>query len=99
VMGVLIGASRLVAFDGSVLLKGFNAAISLTSLAYEPFAIWHLILNQDGSRIPYTDSRLRELSPQFNASDVSKIETSRHVLGWIPKASYNFGMSLSSAAC
>jgi hypothetical protein len=46
---------------------------------------WHYLFNDDGSRIRYSDSRVRELMP-LEVEDINAYESwigsMRHIVGW-----------------
>lgn len=92
IMGALIDADYMSVFDGIVLLKGFNAAIALVNQS-ESFLIWHSVVNGSGDRLSYCDLRVLESPAVIAPSEVSSIKKCRHILGWIPKVSYNIGKS------
>jgi hypothetical protein len=89
-IALLVDASQLNVFNNRALLKGFNAAAVPT--AYKDTVIqWHLILNEDGSRLQYGDVRIAE-SPEVSPTQaVAKIHGARHILGWTSAAAYNIG--------
>lgn len=93
VMSILVGAPSLAIFDTRVVMKGFNAAVVPTANVDSIFT-WHLFVNKDGSRIPYSDTKLRAgLNLGLSAGTVlTKLQGGRHILGWTPKISYNIGM-------
>ncbi|KAK1757796.1 hypothetical protein QBC47DRAFT_296752 [Echria macrotheca] len=93
-MGLLVGASQLTAFNGIPMMKGYNAVLVPTAYSGD-FIKWHLILNESGTRIPYSDRRIASLyKPPGETPKVDLIRhiyEKRHVLGWTSQAHYNFG--------
>lgn len=93
VMALLLDTSQLTVFNRRVLLKGFNAAVIPTTYA-DSVIQWHLILNEDGSRLRYGDKRIAE-SPHIVPAEVtSRMQGARHFLGWTSNAAYNIGMAI-----
>jgi len=93
VMSILVGTPSLAIFDTRAVMKGFNAAIVPTANVDSIFT-WHLFVNKYGSRMPYSDTKLRAgLNLGLSAGTVlTKLQGGRHILGWTPKISYNIGM-------
>lgn len=80
----LVGARRLTVFCGRVFLKGFCTMLVPTKYAGNTVH-WHVLFNEDGSWIPFTDSRVGDVVGNFNLVEhlnLSGIETARHVVGW-----------------
>jgi len=96
VMGALVDAHSLAVFDQVAIAKGFNAAVALTGQTY-PFLLWHAVVNEDGSRLSYCDSRLRRGNVASRPTDIIHMQTASHVLGWTPRICYNIGMLIPSA--
>ncbi|KAK3361110.1 hypothetical protein B0T24DRAFT_642350 [Lasiosphaeria ovina] len=94
-MGLLVGAPCVTAFQNRAVMKGFNAAIVPTA---ESGSIihWHLILNTDGSRLPYSDSRILSSIHMDLPAALPRIQAARHILGWTPKVWYNVGSPLAN---
>ena len=91
-MGILVGAPRLAMFENRMVLKGFNAAIFPTAQVGETL-LWHLIVNKDGTRISFSDPRIRGSMPVETPNPMPWIAGKRHILGWAPDVSYNIGKS------
>jgi len=98
VMGALVDADYISIFDGIVLLKGFNAAVTLVDQS-ELFLIWHSIVNESGDRLSYCDPEVLKSPAVISPSEVSSIKKCRHILGWIPKVSYNVGKFPNQSSC
>ena len=83
-MTALIGASRLTNFGPHVFLKGYSSLLVLTK-RHDKICQWHYVFNNDGSRIRYTDPRVKR-ARALEVEDVSTcdawIGSMRHVIGW-----------------
>ncbi|CAI7622322.1 unnamed protein product [Penicillium manginii] len=80
----LVGTRRIAVFCGKVFLQGFCTILVPTKYAGDTVH-WHVLFNEDGSRIPFTDTRVREIIKEFDLSKhltLSGIETARHIVGW-----------------
>ncbi|KAK0703026.1 hypothetical protein B0T26DRAFT_488346 [Lasiosphaeria miniovina] len=94
-MGLLVGAPCVTAFQNRAVMKGFNAAI--VPIAESGSIIhWHLVLNKDGSRLPYSDSRILSSMHMDLPAALPRIQAARHILGWTPMVSYNVGSPLAN---
>ncbi|KAI0813423.1 hypothetical protein GGR55DRAFT_687682 [Xylaria sp. FL0064] len=82
VMAQLINAKRVSNFDGSVLIKAFSAILVPTQRSHD-IIFWHLIFDQLGGYVSYTDPRVKDLLKK-NPKGLTRgsLETSRHILGW-----------------
>jgi len=90
VMASLVDASRLAIFDRMVILKGFNAAITLTDHV-ESFYMWHAIVHDDGRRVAYSDLRSRHEGTLIAPQELPGALQSRNILAWTPKVANNIG--------
>jgi len=90
VMGALVDAINISVFDGVAVLKGYNAAVALIDQS-GPFLLWHSIVNEFGKRLAYDDPRVLKSRVSILPSEIPSIRTSRNILGWTPKVSYNIG--------
>jgi hypothetical protein len=91
-MALLVNAPRLTVFDHRAILKGYNAAIVLTDGSQDSIMRWHFICNENGSRLPYSDPRIRSSFLIEEPGALDRIQGARHVLGWATHVSYNIGM-------
>jgi hypothetical protein len=83
-LAALVGTRRLAIFCGKVFLQGFCTILVPTRYAGDTVH-WHVLFNEDGSRIPFTDTRVREIIKDFDLSKhltLSGIETVRQIVGW-----------------
>jgi hypothetical protein len=45
--------------------------------------IWHVLFNENGDRISYSDKRVREFADNFERNlKTSDVENARHIVGW-----------------
>ncbi|OQV01785.1 hypothetical protein CLAIMM_07079 [Cladophialophora immunda] len=84
IMAELAQASRATMFRGHIFIKGFSTILVPTKHVGD-LIVWHLLFNQNGSHISFTDSRVREL-PGAHVDNVSfhDLEICRHIVGWCP---------------
>jgi hypothetical protein len=83
-LAALVGTRRIAVFCGKVFLKGFCTMLVPTKYAGDTVH-WHVLFNEDGSRIPFTDSRVCNVIGDFDITKhltPSGIETAHHVVGW-----------------
>ncbi|KAI1742983.1 hypothetical protein F4680DRAFT_471857 [Xylaria scruposa] len=83
-LAALVGTRRITVFCGKVFLKGFCTILVPTKYAGDTVH-WHVLFNDDGSRISFTDARIREAAGGFDLLEhltLSSIETARHIVGW-----------------
>jgi hypothetical protein len=93
-MAALADADRMTTICGNLVLKGFSTLLFPTHIE-DKTMFWHLIYNEDGSRVSFTDPRIiitpemesvmRRLRPE-DAND------SQHVIGWSAELKNNVGM-------
>jgi len=79
-MADLTGTHRANMFKDKLFIKSFSTMLVPTEHKGD-LLIWHLLYNEDGSRISYLDN---PLSHAVNVN-FSTLEISRHVLGWCSK--------------
>lgn len=83
-LAMLVGTRRIVVFCGRVFLQGFCTMLVPTRYA-EDTVHWHVLFNENGNRISFTDFRVRETVRDFDLSKhltLSGVETARHIVGW-----------------
>jgi nucleoside phosphorylase len=85
-MAELTETRYLSRFAGKSLFKGFSTMLVPTA-TYDNLVTWHLLHNEDGSRISYLRSTTKTTIP----ITISQLERSRHVLGWCPQVSFHAG--------
>ncbi|KID83294.1 Pfs, NACHT and Ankyrin domain protein [Metarhizium guizhouense ARSEF 977] len=86
-LAALVGTRRIAVFCGKIFLKGFCTMLVPTKYTGDTVH-WHVLFNEYGCRIPFTDSRVRDVVGEFDISEhlmLSGIETARHVVGWCEK--------------
>ncbi|KAL8364543.1 hypothetical protein RB595_003701 [Gaeumannomyces hyphopodioides] len=87
-MAALLRTRRVSVFDGKALLKGFCTALIPTKQSGDGsnnVITWHVLFNEDGSRLSYTDSRLRRVAGDFgpgNHPSFADVVNARHIVGW-----------------
>ena len=82
-MAGIIGAERVVPFCDKLIVKGFSMLMFPTHYENECM-YWHLICNDDGSRISYADKRLltMETKPEMAKVRAEDVNHARHFVGW-----------------
>jgi hypothetical protein len=97
-MAALTEASLVTDFGGCLFLKGFSSMLVLMYISGETCQ-WHYLFNEDGSRIQYTDRRVRNTNP-LKVDDISKLRSSigsmRHGIGWCQNVHWLIGKRLIS---
>lgn len=82
----LTDASGVSEFDDKTFIKGYSAMLIPTKQA-DDLILWHLLFNEDGSRISYTDCRIEALEHVRPTG----LKQARHILGWVSHARNNTG--------
>jgi hypothetical protein len=94
IMAGLVGARRIQNFGGNVLMKSFSIILLLTKREVD-FAVWHLLYNDTGEHISYTDPRVwATATPWSQNLEVHSLQSVRHVVGWCSKVSSHAGKNL-----
>ncbi|KAH6871521.1 hypothetical protein B0T10DRAFT_260746 [Thelonectria olida] len=80
----IIGEKRAVPFKARLLIKSFSTMLYPTKVDFEDGTIsWHLLENDDGSRISYADPRVgngfRDGVDRLRYKD---LETAQNIIGW-----------------
>jgi hypothetical protein len=93
-MAALACAERVTPFCGNLLLKGFSTLLFPT-IQEEMCIFWHLIYNEDGTRISFADDRI--FLPAEMESTVKQLRPydtrdARHIVGWAAELKKNIGM-------
>ncbi|KAJ0420501.1 hypothetical protein BJY00DRAFT_136689 [Aspergillus carlsbadensis] len=101
-MTTLAQAQRPTLFQGKICFKGFSVILVPTKRA-ENCVLWHMLFNEDGSRISYSDDRIPGLPGLYpDGLRVADLHTATHILGWCshaedltgsPRANYDIGWS------
>jgi len=97
-MALLLDAAHVTIFNERAILKGFNAAVVAT-LYSDSVVLWHFVINKDGSRVTYSDERLMREVPATSSVPLLQLQNARHILGWAPSVSYNFGELSPQESC
>ncbi|GFF93051.1 hypothetical protein IFM53868_07058 [Aspergillus udagawae] len=83
-LAALLGTRRIVVFCGKVFLQGFCTMVVPTK--YDGDTVhWHVLFNENGSRISLTDLRVRKIVKDFDLLKhlmLSGVESARHIVGW-----------------
>lgn len=92
-MATLAQAKRVTAFDGKIFIKGHSTMLVPTKRVGSTI-VWHLLYNERGERLPYTDPRIDPLAdPSVDDLGIAEISQSRHILGWASSARVIPGMN------
>ncbi|KAI0526679.1 hypothetical protein F5B22DRAFT_641819 [Xylaria bambusicola] len=92
-MAQLINARKISTFAGSIVIKGCSALLIPTRHIHDTI-IWHLVFDQFGEYMSYTDPRVKNiLKESVKGLTHGNLETSRHVLGWC-----NYALNHAGAA-
>ncbi|KAK4965765.1 hypothetical protein LTR42_011778 [Elasticomyces elasticus] len=83
------------AFAGRSMLKGYNSLFVPTSCVGSSI-IWHFLVNEDGSRLPYNDGIAASAAADAYLLDQNTLESGRHFVGWTPAADILAGTKLAS---
>ncbi|KAF2676053.1 hypothetical protein K458DRAFT_492684 [Lentithecium fluviatile CBS 122367] len=92
ILAGLSRASRVHEFSGHIFLKAFSALLVLTKITTDVI-VWHLLYNQNGEHLPYTNYRVKAVmdgAPQ--SVYFQSVQSARHVVGWCPKVSCLAGL-------
>ena len=81
IMAGLVQATRAYVFDETIILKGFSSMLVPTEQSND-ITLWHHFFHMDGSRIMYLERGLSTL----RISNFSKLQASRHIVGWCTRA-------------
>ncbi|KAL8407811.1 hypothetical protein RB594_006580 [Gaeumannomyces avenae] len=86
-MAALLHTRRISVFDGKVLIKGFCTALIPTrhSDDRDSLITWHVLFNEDGSRISFADPRVRQAANFIEPGKrlgFADVENARHIIGW-----------------
>lgn len=89
----LTRAERITPFDDNLIMKGFSTLLHAAKLL-EDCIFWHLVYNQDGSRVSFSDERI----PLSSAASTLDLEaaymTARHIVGWSAKVEARTGIHI-----
>lgn len=78
----LTNARNISIFSGYILIKGYSTILVPTGQR-GGLLFWHMVFNEDGNYISYTDAQVKRLLQEYPKNlTVNDLETSRHILGW-----------------
>jgi hypothetical protein len=90
-MSGLLRARSMAIFCDRVFIKGF--CTMLVPAKYSDGTMhWHVLFNEDGSRISFTDTRIQDIVGDLDLRKhltLSGIRSARHIIGWC-KAARNY---------
>jgi hypothetical protein len=92
-MAELACAERVTPFGNHLIIKGFSTLLFPTYFE-EGFVFWHLVYNEDGSRVSFADERivvLPEDETVIMQLHAHNIYHARHIVGWAPKLKRSTG--------
>lgn len=92
-LATLLQTRRVTIFGDRVLLKGFCTMLVPTQYAGGT-VFWHVLFNEDGSRISFADGRVPDVAGAFDlrkALNIRTVETTRHIVGWCARVKSNAG--------
>jgi len=93
-MAALAGAERITRFCGNLVVKGFSTLLYPTCHE-NGFMSWHLIYNEDGSRVSFADDRVSladETKLAMSQLQPDDTNHARHIVGWAAALKNNTGM-------
>ena len=96
-LAALVGTRRIALFCGKFFIQGFCTILVPTKYSGDTVH-WHVLFNEDGRRIPFTDPRIRKIVEDFDLSKhltLSGVETARHIVGWCEQVRNYAGRSYS----
>ncbi len=96
-MAALVCAERVTPFSGNLIVKGLSTLLFPTYYE-EGCMFWHLIYNEDGTCIPFTDNRIplpSETDPTVEQLRSEDINNARHIVGWAAQVRNNTGQTSS----
>lgn len=81
-MAQLACARKTTNISGTFVLKGFSTIV-IPTRRYQDMIYWHVVFNEDGSHLSYSDARVKEVLWCYPTElSVTDLENSRHVVGW-----------------
>ncbi len=90
----LAHAPRVVNFGGILCVKGFSTLLYPTKFE-DGIVVWHLIRNEDGRRISYSDHRVHTRSARLQLR-YADLTHARRIVGWCEKVAHYTGMPHAS---
>lgn len=86
----LTRAERITLYDDNLIMKGFSTLLYAAKFL-EDCVFWHLIYNEDGSRVSFADERI-PLSDAASKLDLeAAYKSARHIVGWSAKVETRTG--------
>lgn len=81
-MAQLACARKITNISGTFVLKGFSTMV-IPTRRYQDITYWHVVFNEDGSHISYSDGIVKEVLRFYpKGLSVTDVQNSRHVVGW-----------------
>jgi len=97
ILTALLRTKNTSVFRGRVFVKGFCTMLVPTKY-FDGTVHWHVLFNEDGSRISYTGPRVHDVVGDFSLGKYltsSSINSARHIVGWCKTARNYAGRSRS----
>lgn len=91
ILGRLVPSRRIASFGGKVCIKG-HCTILVPTKVVDDAVIWHLISNDHGCYMDYTDFRIDAIPGLYPAGLDTNLVGFRHIVGWCPEAEVLTGM-------
>lgn len=91
-MAALASAERIALFGDNLIVKG-HSTLLFPTLLDDGCIFWHLICNDDGSRISFADQRI-PLTAELGSSghlQPDDVYHARHIVGWATNVDQNTG--------
>jgi hypothetical protein len=78
----LVQSRQVVRLGDRLILKGFSSLLVATAIS-DTDVTWHLIVNEDGSRISYYDKQVDNVMKDCSSElGLGFLESRRHIVGW-----------------
>ncbi|GJP88347.1 hypothetical protein AnigIFM59636_003606 [Aspergillus niger] len=84
ILGRLVPSRRIAHFGGKVCIKG-HCTILVPTKVVDDAVVWHMICNEHGSYMDYTDSRIDAIPGLYPAGIDTNLVGFRHIVGWCPE--------------
>lgn len=91
-MASLASAERIALFGDNLIVKG-HSTLLFSTLLEDGCIFWHLICNDEGSRISFADQRIPLATKTLSADrlQLDDVHHARHVVGWAATVNQNTG--------
>ncbi len=91
ILGRLVPSRHISQFGGKVCIKG-HCTILVPTMVVDDAVIWHLICNDHGCYMDYTDSRIDAIPGLYPAGIDTNLVGFHHIVGWCPEVEVLTGM-------